>query len=273
MFINYVHMNLIRMMKCRYRVAAISVAVTLILFFMLVFKFVFDAGPVGYLTRINECWHQIIIGNTAENVMIGFLAFVIIFTVCDYYKYRLYINIQNSYSNSVLFCASEISAMTVMALFLGIIPALMVYVTDFTSPRTLIGSGFDFLRIYFAYVICLFTSSMPVMFFAKLIKRVWPTVIVSFLQFFFLSFLLGFVTGFISQESPETTSNIVNMAQLPPDFYHLSSLFNPGDVFIQIAVGNVNTVGLDFQIIAVNTLTYVVLWFMATCLVSRKRVH
>ncbi|MCQ2532375.1 MAG: hypothetical protein MJ093_06690 [Saccharofermentans sp.] len=271
MFTNLAYMNFIRIMKCRYNKAAISIASFIVIIFFFIFRYIFQNIPPESHVVTDGRWFQTTVGTMFLNVIIGLVAFMMIFVTCDYYKFRLYINIQNSYKSNVLFCASEYAALILFASLVGIFVPISYLVTGIVGHDAIIDGAGRFFLIYLASVFSIFTVTLPTFFVATLIKKIWPAIIVFLLQFFLFSFALGLAVGLTSTE--DEIGSLSGVFAYPASLVHWSALLNPGDVFYQFAVKSTSLSNYNLGLILVNATTYVLVWFLLTCLVTRKKVE
>lgn len=277
MFSNLVHLNYLRLVKCRYLPAAISVVIIAILFDFTVFHFTIVRTILNsnfsseYFANVDYAhWHQISVG-TVSIVFLTFLGiFATIFSTCDFFKYRLFVNIQNYVHNNVKYCLSEFGALllfsSITALFFMIILALL----SLFDSELIFNNIYRTVAIFATSSMVFFYFSLPALFLAKVFKKVGLTVLTYILGYFGGAFVAGFIAGFLSVDTGEFS--YMTEAELT---LMTNSIVNPFYVLFNCAFHGVDQLGayVNINLLLMNCALYLILWLCACSLVTRKRIE
>ena len=194
MYSNLVHLEFLRLMKSRYFKAAISIVAFFELFFFVFFHYsysnhFFDETQILKINR--NVAYQVVMANTLTNSCWIVALVAIFFVTCDYYKYRLYVNFQSQFKNKIHHCSSEFVGFFLFAAVLAIFPVVITMAVSVFDKETLFTSVSKTFLIYIVTVLVIFINGCPAFFFAKLFKKLWPSVICYILSIFGTYFALG----------------------------------------------------------------------------------
>lgn len=273
MYSNLVHLEFLRLMKSRYFKAAVSLAA----FFMLFFFMFFHYSLVDYLPELANVYidrgitHQVAMGNVAVNVCWVIALIAVIFVTCDYYKYRLYVNFHSQLKNKIKHCSTEFAGYFLFSGVLAFFPVMVMFLVAFLDKRSLFTSIPRALIIYLAVVAVIFISGMPGFFFAKLTRRVWPTVICYILSIFGSIFFVGFLGGGLFAVGSDVEAINVDLIMGSTAYTYAISVITPENALLQWAMKSVPDTSFDMARVLFNYIALCLFWLCACSLVTKRR--
>ena len=273
MFSNLVHMEFLRLMKSRYLKAAISLAFFVGIFFFVMLHYsmseILESQTIVSNPR-GVAWYQITLGFAFINLTWAVIVLAVIFTTCDYYKYRLFVNIQNCMGGKIKLCIAEFVGFFLFCCVMGIIPFVSTYFLSFLDVVSLFTNPFKVVALYSIIVLTLFQSSLSAIFLAKLFKRVWPSIICFVLYNWSKGFLLGFVVGFISADD-NTEFRLIDFFT-SDNYIYVSSVFNPANTILQCLAGSSSASNISLPLVLFNLAAIIMFWTLLCCLITKRRV-
>lgn len=273
MYSNLVHLEFLRLMKSRYFKAAISIVAFFELFFFMFFHYAASNNFLNEARKLNinmNVSYQVAMANTSTNSCWIVALVAIFFVTCDYYKYRLYVNFQSQLKNKIRHCSSEFVGFFLFAAVLAIFPVIVTLAVSVLDKESLFTSGSRLLLIYITTVLVIFINGCPAFFFAKLLKKVWPSVICYILYILSTYFVLGFITGALSVGEANENLN-VELIQGNTAYSFAVSVVTPENALHQWALGAIENLKIDFGRVIFNYVAICLFWLCACSLVTKRR--
>lgn len=274
MYSNLVHLEFLRLMKSRYFKAAISIVAFFELFFFMFFHY---ASTNKFLDEIQilkinrNVSYQVVMANTLTNSCWIVALVAIFFVTCDYYKYRLYVNFQSQLKNKIRHCSSEFAGFFLFAAVLAIFPVVITMAVSVFDKETLFTSVSKTFLIYLVTVLVIFINGCPAFFFAKLLKKLWPSVICYILSIFGTYFALGIITGVLFAGEAANENINVEIIQGNTVFSYAVSILTPENALHQWALGANDYLKIDVGRVIFNYVAICLFWLCACSLVTKRR--
>ncbi|MBO4637962.1 MAG: hypothetical protein J5685_12575 [Clostridiales bacterium] len=185
MFADLVHIELIRITRSRFFLIGLLFLAVLFVYVNLVYPmtiygalekrdFIVEAEPLGD----NPYGMQVIMYTLNTSLVSLFCMINTVFSTCDYYKYREFINIRGNVRSRSKICIADMTGLLIQALCLSILPLIAtVFASNYDSASILRDYPFAAALMYLTFAWSVFNSSILIYAVAKLFRRKTLTIL------------------------------------------------------------------------------------------------
>lgn len=204
MFINLVRLNLIRLFKSRATIISTVIFTSITVFYATIFYFLAAESFRHLVLGETDVSTAYIIGSMflmfGVATVVPISSIIVVFAVCDYYKFRQMINIEGACRSTTKFCLSEVTAIGLFSFVGAIIPIIFCFIGNlFDTPKLKIFTEHTstLVSVYFYLVLAVFSFVLPVYAISKMFRKKIISIVIVVLTPFIFAFLYGFLKGLL----------------------------------------------------------------------------